>query len=277
MAELVKDVDVTVNKRARLIFLATCVAFSLIGNKFLLDRLGRGGFYLFEVALLNFIIVYFGLLWAFNFVVNKRSLLLILPQSALFVVAEAMFVQLLFDRIFVRTFEFFLLVFVAGILFTTSYVSFLMTNVFNVSQFGEIPLRKVAKTVSFIVTSLMIYFATYGILAIQQGLPLTLLALTVIYFVIVTLHYVHLDMKLKDIIRTASAIVWSMVVVALAMLFWGDQNELTAMIPTITAFMIIGIDMHHEEERFKTSKVVVAEYVAIFVVIFLLNLWLNRG
>ena len=82
-------------------------------------------------AAVYFIVSFLGLIWAFNFQVKIKSLPY-LVYSSLFVMSEYLFIQLFFVEKFSRIYQGLFLFILILLVSIGAYISFLMTNVFNV-------------------------------------------------------------------------------------------------------------------------------------------------
>lgn len=260
-------------KRGKLIFLSAVITLLLFAAKFSLDEVGRDPRSIVIATSGFFLLTYFGLLWAFKLQVTRKALITIIPQSALYVAAMSAFNELFFFDEFARAFEFIILMLIGGFVFTSTYISFLMTNIFNVNQFKEIPLNQVAKTASYFVTLLTVYFSTYAVLAMQNNFVLSMVVIAVIYTFALLSHYQHIKLTRKEGTVTLINSILSMIVALVAAITFGSHYELAAMLPTSIAFTTIGITMHKVDKNINTF--VILEYLAVFIVVLILNMVFN--
>lgn len=241
-------------KRTKLIGLAVVVTLSVFFFKVFQTR----QFTILEMYLFSTImaiIVYLWLFWALDFAVNKRTLFVILPQSTIFVFASVLFVQFFFLMKFQRMYEILLILLVLSVLFVGVYISFLTANIFAVSSYGKIPLEKVARTTSYILTALVVYFFTFVILASAQHIILILVLLLLVYIVVIGIHLSHLDLG-KRLLRTGTLLsAWSLFVMVLALLPLTNRQEEVAAVPVITALSTMNIVTSiHERKSFWLSS-----------------------
>lgn len=262
------------SKRGRLLF----IAFAIMASMFLMRvfdfwpaetpfaLLLKGGAY--------FAVSYLALIWAFRFEVNKLSLMIVLPQSAFFVASNVLFIELFFFRRFERVIDFVALSIVGIGMFLALYVSFLMTNVFNVSLFRELPLKQVAKTTSYILTLLMVYLFSFSFLALQWHLIYTVIMLVVLYGSVLWSHYYHLNFSRRNLFSAIVVVLTAMLASVASTMFVGSKHEIIALMPTAIAFSMIGITMHKQRGE-DISNTVLLEYYGVFAFAVALNLLLG--
>ena len=251
-------------KRLKIILLSFGIAFSLFFTKIfargdsLIDIYVVGGIY----ALIAIV----GLVWAFNFQIKVKSVKYLF-QGGIFVFSEVVFVLLFFFKQFDRIYEGILLLLLLIFLGVITYACFLMINVFNVSLFKELPLVNVAQTASYILTLLMIYFLTFGILA--SGFPLY-----VIFPIIFLLYIFLLYMEFNEIGVDKSHLWYIVIIISLSniflllpFIFVGSSHEAIAMVPTIGGFVGGGIITLKEKDNIKWQ--VLGYNLLILVVIFI--------
>jgi hypothetical protein len=242
-----KNVYVDNGKRGRIFFLSVVLAVSL----FIIRALGlielTNYWHLAGLFAGYFLVAYVGQLWAFRFAVNLRSFLVIVPHSSFFVAAQSLFVMLFFFRDFVRIYEFFLLVALLIVIMVTTYISFLMANVFNVGSFKKIPLEQVAKTASFIITLLYIYFITFSVLSLGVNLFISLILVFVAFLLGSFFHTLHLDYQGKENLSMIMVSTVSMESVLMGAVLLGSNYEVIAILPTTIAFIMFGIEMNKDQ------------------------------
>jgi hypothetical protein len=85
-------------------------------------------------------------------------------ESSLFVASEFLFIEMFFFEDLDRIYEGVLLLGILGLIWISTYVSFLMANIFNVGLYKDIPLEQVARTASYILSIFMVYFLTFSYL-----------------------------------------------------------------------------------------------------------------
>jgi hypothetical protein len=242
-------------------------AFELVDPTSVWQMLGLSASY--------FALTYLGLIWAFRFQVTKSSLLLVIPQSAFFATAQMAFVMLFFFRNFERVYEFFLLFVLLVIIFITTYVTFLMSNIFNVATFKQIPLVQVAKTTSYIISILIVYFVSFALLAQGIPFPAFISVLAVLYFCIVLFHISHLRESIdqKKIIILFTTV--CLVIMVVPTVFIGSRFELSALIPAVVAFVLLGAEMHSNKQSKNLNIFIRTQYLVITLIVVAINLLLQ--
>jgi len=249
-------------KRLKIILLSFGIAFSLFFTKIfaqsdnLIDTYIVGGVY----ALIAMI----GLLWAFSFRVRAASFKYVL-QGGIFVFSEVVFVLLFFFKQFDRIYEGLLLIVLLIFLWSITYACFLMINVFNVSLFKNLPLISVAQTASYILTLLMIYFLTFGILA--SGFPLYVIfpLIFLTYVLLLYMEFIELDIegkRLRTIILLVSLISTFLLI---PFIFVGSNHEVISIVPMIGAFAGGGLLTLKEGDNVKWQ--IIGYNIALLVVI----------
>lgn len=271
MAEVKAYVDNV--KRARLLFLAAAISITIFVTKLIqveditsgVQAMGRAGIY--------FAITYFGLLWALRFQVGVKSLLYVLPQSALFVFSEVLFLDLFLFRAFDRVYEAIILFFLLIIIFIGTYVSFLTANVFNVSQFKKIPLIQVGKTSSYILSLFTTYFLTYSLLAAGLAIYFVLPLAALAYLITVYSHIHHLGISKKLRWTGVVGTVWVMIILLTATMFVSSAHEVVALLPTVTMYSMVGVILNRDQDALKPVNII--EYVSIILIAVGLIFYLN--
>lgn len=258
-------------KRGKLISISLLIALSLFVQTIL--KVNDGDILrTILTAAVYFGISVIGLIWAFNFQVKFRSIPF-LVQSALFVVSEYLFVQLFFIQKFSRLYEGLLLLLIIGIVFVGTYVSFLMSNVFNVSLYKDIPLVNVARTTSYIVTTFTLFFITFGILALQ--LPVYIL-LPLVFLLVFYLVYIHLrNLGFSGLLLNRKSILVSLLVIFmfLSSFLSGVVHEVSVLSPAVGYFVGIGIANMKSTDTGKNWQLIL--YIFILIGITALNFVLN--
>lgn len=261
-------------KRGRLVFLAAFISLSL----FLMRALN-----IWEVtsrtdllikALVFGAFTFISLIWSFRFTINWRSIMVVIPQSVIFVVALVLFIELFFFRELERAMDFFVLFIVWGGSFLSMYVSFLMTNIFNVSMFKELPLKQVAKTTSYILSMVLVYLFSFSFLAMQLNFAITTAFLALVYAVVIYTHFYHLNFSRKNLINAIVVVIVGMLASVLAFMFVSSRHEFVALMPTAAAFSMIGITMHKSRAE-GVSRVSQMEYFFVYFVVVVLNILLG--
>lgn len=223
-------------------------------------------------TLIYFGVSVIGLIWAFNFQVKFKSLPFLI-QPALFVASEYLFVQLFFIQKFSRIYEGLLLLLIIAIVFVGTYVSFLMSNVFNVSLYKDIPLVNVARTTSYIVSTFTLFFLLFGFLSLQ--LPIYIL-LPAVLIVSIFLSYIHLrNLGFQSTLLTRKTIMVSLLVLFmfLSSFLSGVIHEVSVLAPAVGYFAGIGIANMKSTDTNRNWQLVL--YILILIAITLLNFRLN--
>ncbi len=258
-------------KRGKLIALSFLIALSVfvqtimkIEDQSLLRTVITSSVYL--------VMTFLGLIWAFNFQVKIRSLPFLL-HSALFVMSEYLFIQLFFAQKFNRIYEGVLLLILVALIFVGTYVSFLMSNVFNVNLYKSIPLVHVGRTTSYIISTLSMFFTIFGLLSLQ--LPVYIL-LPLILLVAVFLSFIHLkNLGYEGLLLSRKTLLVSILVffMFLGSFLAGIVHELSAIAPTVGYFAGIGIaNIKSNKTGFNWEMLL---YIFALIAVIFLNLFLN--
>ena len=255
-------------KRLKLILLSFGLSFSLFFTK--IFARSDSSIDIYVVGVIYALITMVGLLWAFNFRVRRKSFKYLF-QGSLFVFSEVVFVLLFFFKQFDRLYESILLLFLLAFLWGITYACFLMINIFNVSLFKDLPLLNVAQTASYILTLLMIYFLTFGILA--SGFQLYII------FPIIFLVYIFLLYMQFNEIGVEKSHVWYVVVIIALMnmslllpfMFVSSNHEVISIVPTIGGFVGGGILTLNSKENSKWQLfgynllILIIVFIAIYI------------
>jgi len=258
-------------KRGKLISLAL-----LIGLSVFVQTLIKGPdptvSRILTTALIYLLFSFGGLVWAFDFQVKIKSLPFLF-HSALFVMSEYLFIQLFFVEKFSRIYEGILLLILVGLVFIGTYISFLMSNVFNVNLYKSIPLANVGRTTSYIVSTLSVFFITFSLLSLQLPvytlLPLQLLISS--FF-----SYIHLrNLGYEGFLLTRKTVLVSLIVffMFLGSFLTGILHEVSALSPTVGYFVAIGV-ANLKLNRPKINIEVIL-YILALIIVILLNFFLN--
>lgn len=258
-------------KRGKLISFSLLIAFSVfvqtlikVGEPTVLRTV--------IISVIYLVATFLGLIWALNFQVKIKSLPFLL-HSSLFVMSEYLFIQLFFAQKFSRIYEGILLLVLVGLIFLGTYVSFLMTNVFNVNLYKNIPLIHVGRTASYIISTFTIFFTIFGLLSLQLEVyflvPLVLL-------VCIFLTYIHLrNLGYEGYILSRKSVLVSTLVFVmfLGSFLSGIIHELSAIVPTVGYFVGIGVaNMKSKKDSFNWEMFL---YISALVIVILLNIYLN--
>lgn len=258
-------------KRGKLITLSILIALSLFVLTLL--KINNGDILRTLLTSLGyFVLSIIGLIWAFNFQVKFKSIPF-LVQPALFVVSEYLFVQLFFIQKFSRIYEGLLLLLLIAIVFVGTYVSFLMSNVFNVSLYKDIPLLNVARTTSYIITTFTLFFTIFSLLALQ--LPVYIL-LPLVFLFIFYLVYIHLkNLGFGGLLLSRKSILVSLLVIFmfLSSFLSGVVHEVSVLSPAVGYFVGIGIANMKSTDTGKGWQLIL--YILILIAVTGLNFFLN--
>ena len=251
-------------KRLKLILLSFGLSFSLFFTK--IFARSESSLDIYVVGAIYALITVVGLLWAFNFQVRIKSFKYLL-QAALFVFSEVTFVLLFFFKQFDRIYEgillFLLLIFLWGI----TYTCFLMVNIFNVSLYKDLPLLNVAQTASYILTLIMIYFLTFGILA--SGFPLYIIfpVIFIIYIFLLFMQFSEIGVERDHLWYVVIIISLMNIFLLLPFMFVSSNYEVIAIVPTIGSFVGGGILTLTGKENIKWE--LFGYNLLIFLVVFI--------
>ncbi|MFA5622851.1 MAG: hypothetical protein WC981_01310 [Candidatus Dojkabacteria bacterium] len=258
-------------KRGKLITLSLLIALSIFIQTIL--KINDGDIIRTVITFVVYVFIsVIGLIWAFNFQVKIRSMQFIL-HSALFVASEYLFIQLFFIQKFSRIYEGLLLLFLIAIIFVGTYVSFLMTNVFNVNLYKSIPLVNVGRTTSFIISTFTIFLLLFGLLALQ--LPVYIL-LPLVGVVIGFLSYIHLkNLGYEGVLLNRKSVLVSLLVffMFISSFLSGVIHEVSVLSPVVGYFVGIGIANMKSTNKSKNWELFL--YISILIAVTLLNLRLN--
>ena len=258
-------------KRGKLISLALLIALSvfvqtLIRNNdpTVLRILITAGVYL--------VFSFIGLVWAFNFQVKIKSLQFLI-HSSLFVMSEYLFIQLFFVEKFSRIYEGILLLILVALLFVSTYISYLMANVFNVNLYKSIPLANVGRTTSYIISTLSIFFLTFSFLSLQLPVYVLLpLEFGIAYF----FSHIHLrNLGFEGVLLNRKTVLVSLIVffMFLGSFLSGIFHEVSALGPTVGYFIGIGVaNMKVIKSKFNVEIIL---YILALIAVILLNFFLN--
>ncbi len=250
-------------KRGRILTLALLVSISLFFLKVsqTADVVSIPSVYL--KAIVYFFLSYIGLWWALRFQVSKKSAIYVLPQSSLFVFTQVLFIELFFFQRFGRVYEAFLLFFLLILMFLSTYISFLTTNVFNVGSVKEIPLLQVGKTTSYILSLLMVFFFTFGLLESSFNPILILLLLAGFYASIIFMHFNHLGIGQGSFKGKVLLTVLAMLFMFIGSAFIGSMHEAIAFAPMVTMFVMAGVVMRVDKNQLRVWDII--EYIVLLV------------
>lgn len=274
------EVEKTVNtnedsiKRGKLLTIAFLIGLSVFVQTIIKDQ-DPTIFRILITALVYLVFSFVGLVWAFDFQVKIKSLPFLL-QSSLFVMSEYLFIQLFFVEKFSRIYEGILLLILVGLVFVSTYISFLMANVFNVNLYKSIPLANVGRTTSYIISTLSIFFITFGLLSLQ--LPIYIL-LPLEFGITLFLSYIHLrNLGYEGLLLSRKTALVSLIVffMFLGSFLSGILHEVSALSPTIGYFVGIGVaNMKLIRPKFNIEMILyIFALIAVIIANFILNIFI---
>jgi hypothetical protein len=256
-------------KRGRIILVSVIVTFLAFLIKISQSSNEIGLFQIFLNAGVVGVVTYFGLLWALRFQITLRALVYVISQPALITFVLTLFLQMFVFRRVGRVYEFLILILISILMFFATYASLLMANIFNVSSVKEIPLVQVGKTTSFILSIMSIFFSSYVILESQSNGYVTIILLSVMYFLIVLTHIRHLNIPRNSIWKSFSTIFVLLLISAFVQVIAGGNSLVSATVPTVIAYSLFSIMTLENVTNLQKF-----EYFAITLVAFFLNFFL---
>jgi hypothetical protein len=259
-------------KRGKLLFLAFIISTGVFFVKVMQSvRLELWQVYL--IAFLGCLVTIIGLMVSLNFALNKKTSFVIIPQSALFVFSEILFLELFFFEKFDRVYEALIMFVLLGFLFVGSYASFLAANVLSVSSFKQIPLEQAAKTTSYILSLLMIFFLTFSVVSSEFPFIIMVFILACAYLLILVSYTSVLNFPKSYFYSVVVSAGWGMLVSTMFSAFLGARAELLSLVPTSVMFAILGLYINKFEDKLRWYNVI--EYLsvvgAVILVLFLLR------
>jgi hypothetical protein len=258
-------------KRGKLISLALLIALSL----FIQTLIKVEDITMSRIVIIGFIYflgTFFGLIWAFNFEVKVKSLLFLL-YSSLFVMSEYLFIQTFFAQKFSRIYEGILLLILIGLVFIGTYVSFLMTNVFNVNLYKNIPLVHVGRTTSYIISIFSVFFLTFSVLALQLSVYLLIPIVLLIYSFLTYIHLKNLGYEGLQLRRKTFLVTTLVLFMFLGSFLAGIVHEALALSPTVGYFVGIGVtNMSSKKNKINWELIL---YILALIIVIFINLQLN--
>lgn len=258
-------------KRGKLLSLSLLIALSIFIQTIL--KINQGDPIRTALTFLVYLVVsVVGLIWAFNFRVKIRSLPFLF-HSALFVASEYLFIQLFFIQKFSRIYEGLILLSLIVFVFVGTYVSFLMTNVFNVNLYKKIPLVNVGRTTSYIISTLTVFFLFFGILALQLPLYILLPILIAVAYFLSFIHLKNLGYEGMLLKRRSLLVSTIVIFMFISTLFSGVLHEVSVLAPVVGYFVGIGVANIKVENKGKAFELFL--YILILIAAVLINFSLN--
>jgi hypothetical protein len=262
MAEVIQQKEDSV-KKGKILLLALFITFSFFFNKNL------GPFYpILEnslvLATIYSVITFFGFFWILSFKVNLRILSLILPQVVFLVFSQILFLDMFFDQTSGRLYETALMIVLLVVFFVLTHVVFLTSNIFAVSSFKKIPLEAVAKTTIYIISSLSIFFATYGFLNLEISTIFSIVLLLVFIFFSTVFVLSHFYLEMSTVFSNTVLVFWSVFLVLVGAVFFSSKVEFIALLLTMVFYFSVGLFISKREQ---ISKLKIVEYIFLLILI----------
>ncbi len=262
-------------KRGKLLLLAAFIAISLFIAKIIQTDTRVVASRVYLNAFIYFVIVFVGLLWAFNFQIKRKSLITLI-QPALFVFSQELFVEFFFFQKFSRIYEAFILLGLVAVFFFVNYFSFLSANIFNVSLFKKIPLLQVARTVSNIISVFMMYFITFSFLLSDFNVYILLGSLFLFYLLLSLLNYVNMGIEEEGELFRKTFITTLIPFMLFSGVFLaGNVHEVISVIPVVGYFLTVGVATRESFVQVDRRNVVFQILVLIisFLIVLVLNIF----
>lgn len=267
MEKRINNVDNS--KRARIIVIAFLSILGILLIKLFSRELTVNPLDAFLRGLGYSVIIYFLLVWALKFQVTLYSLLFILPQSVFFVLTQYYFLEFFFFRRIGRVYEVLILIVILGLMFVSTYVSFLMANVFNVATIKDIPLIQAARTTSYVLSIISSYFVTYALMDSGISIFIYLPLLLISYFLIVMFHLKHSDIDHDRIGVLSNLITISMFIGVFSTIFISSQHIFASLIPSAILYIEVGILMNKSKNLLAKTDFII--YTITVCAVFILN------
>lgn len=260
-------------KRGKLLFLAGFVALSIFVTKIVQSDNIVEAKSVYLNALIYFFVVFFGLLWAFSFLVKKKSFIFI-SQVALFVSSQELFIEFFFFQKFSRIYEAFILLLLIFMVFVINYFAFLTANVLNVDLFKKIPLVQIGRTGSYIISILMMYFFTFSFLLSGFNIYVMLPLILVSYVVIILMHYVNIGLSGWELYRKTVLTTLISFILFLGVFLSGNSHEVISIMPVVGYYWSVNLVSQENISAGNLGKNI-SWYVISLIVIFFFVLFVN--
>ncbi len=259
-------------KRGKLLLLAAFIALSLFVSKVIQKDTQIVISRVYLNALIYFVIVFVGLLWAFNFQVKRKSLIYLL-QPALFVFSQELFVEFFFFQKFSRIYEAFILLLLVIVVFFVNYFSFLSANVFNVNLYKKIPLAQVARTSSYIISVLTMYFLTFSFLLSEFNVYFLLGSILPFYMIITLIHYINIEVEEGELIRKSFLTAFISFILLIGVFLSGNIHEIISIAPVVGYYF--SVSMVTQENMIRGNYKNIGLYVITLILLFIAILFVN--
>lgn len=261
-------------KRGKLILISAFISLSLFVTKLTQNTTQIIVSDVYLTAGIYFLIVFFGLIWAFDFKLKRRSFLL-LAQAGLFVASQELFIEFFFFQKFSRVYEAFILLFLILMVFVINYFTFLSINVLNVNLFKEIPLAQVGRTGSFLISILMMYFYTFSLLLSGFPLYITLALVFILYFINTFMHYENLGIGGGEIFRKTLPIVLICYTLFVGVFLSGNSHETISLLPVVGYYFCVTLTTKEHLYNVEEEKKNFILAVIVLVIVFFFTLFAN--
>ncbi len=250
-------------KKGKIIFVALLITFSFFIHKLLgpLHPIFSNSLFL---ATMYAVFAFWGFIWILSFKVNERIILLVAPQVALIIFSEILFLDMFFDKAFGRLYETLLMLSLLFILLFVTYIVFLTSNVFAVSSFKKIPLEAVAKTTIYLLSSVSVFFATYGFLTLEIFIPWSILILGFFYFFSIVFLLAHFYIEFSTILWNGFLSFWNILLVLIGSVLYSSRVEFVALVMAAVFYFSIGLFISKREQ---VTFLKILEYIFILVLI----------
>lgn len=258
------------DKRGKIILVSFVVTFLAFFLKISQQSESISMFQVYLNAGIVAVVGYIGLVWALKFQVTLRSLVYVISQSAIIIFVLTLFLEMFVFRRVGRVYEALILFIVSLLMFFATYASLLMSNIFNVAQFKEIPLVMVGKTTSLILTILSLFFATYVVLESLFNPYVTIILLSVMYFALILTHIRHLGIP-RNIIWKRLILIYALLLLSISLqIVVGGNSMLAATVPAVVGYSMISIIT--VENITKWQKF---EFIFMTIIVFIINFFLG--
>ena len=117
-------------------------------------------------------------------------------------------------------------------------------------------------------------FLTFSLIA--SGLPvyISLPAVLLAFFLIVSLHYINIDLEGKELLRKSFVTTLIMAVLLVAVMFVGNMHEILSFAPVVGYFLCVNVVTHEKisEGYVKSFWLYIFFLILSSVLIFILNI-----
>lgn len=263
-------------KRGKILLLAAFIALSLFVSKLFQKDTQVVISRVYLNALIYFVIVFVGLIWAFNFQIKRKSLIYLL-QPALFVFSQELFIEFFFFQKFSRIYEAFILLLLVIVVFFVNYFAFLSANVFNVNLYKKIPLAQVARTSSYVISVLTMYFLTFSFLLSEFNVYFLLGSILPFYIIVALIHYINVEVEEGELLRKSFLTAFISFVLLAGVFLSGNVHEVISITPVVGYYFAVSMVTQESMIRGKYRGIGLHVFALIitFVAVLLTNIF-NR-